>query len=97
MWMTDVILKPIITGKHSEKRKTTSTCRGLGCCVAVKDVVGRRSITIPQRSPLVEGSTELLQEHRSVSQLCDLTSWSCQANATGSKRLSQICPLITLQ
>lgn len=43
-------------------------------CRAEPTAAGRQSTAIPQTSLLVDGSTELLPEQNSVSQLRDLTS-----------------------
>jgi len=65
--------------------------------VAVEpSVVDRRSITIPD-IPTSCGVNELLQEHRSVSQLMNVTPWSCRANGRRNQRLSQLSELITPQ
>jgi len=78
------LAKNLVGQLLSRPWKTFHVCRDWGC-------------RFSQRSLLVEGSTWLLQDHRSVSQLSSLMSRSCQAKARRIKRLSPICPLITLQ
>jgi len=89
-------LNRIRTNSFLRKKKDASHLTSVGFLVSC-GAECNRSITIPQRSLSVEGSTSSLQEHRSVSQLSSLTSWSCQANARRNKKLSLLCPLKPFQ